>query len=277
MSFAHNISYQHRPEGLAEIPVIAIGDMDFQKLPSELLVTAGYQRPVDMEHVLEIIENFNPHKLEPLKVSNRDGKYYVFDGSHTLTALKMISKGMPMNVYCRVYHNLSYQEEAELFASQYERKNKVAFQYELRAHLQGEEPVYEAFEKLTEQCGYRLAIGGNVGPCRIGALKKAWNIYVSYGPSVYEKALRVIMKTWGGVEWTLFGYMLGAIAVFVHTFPNFSEKRFIQKLEHVDLDALQHHIDMDARTKDYAYAWAVAWFYNVNGGSKSVNADLLKE
>lgn len=277
MSFARNISYQHRPSAHSVIPGIKDGEMDIKKIPSELLLTVKYQRPIDMERVLDIVENFDYNKVDIVKVSDRDGKYYVFDGAHTLSALKKIHKGKTFDVTCRVYHNLTFQQEAELFASQYQRKKKIAFQYELRGHLHAEEPVYEAFEQLTEKCGFKLAVGGNHGPRRIIALKKAWLIYLNYGAEVYEKTLRLIMRTWGGVEWTLFSYMLGGMATFIHKFPEFSEKRFVQKLEQVDLDALQHHIDEDAPTKDRAYAWAIAWFYNVNGGNKIVNADLLKE
>lgn len=277
MSFARNINYQHRPSGSFEIPVIDIDEMDIRKLPSELLLTVKYQRPVIMEHVLDIVEHFDPNKLDIVKVSDRDGKYYVFDGAHTLTALKILHQGQPFKVMCRVYHNLTYQQEAELFASQYQQKKKVAFQYELRGHLHAEEPMYEAFEKITEACGYKLAIGGNKGPRRISALKKAWTIYSTYGSDVYEKTLRLVMRTWGGVEWTMYSFMLGSVATFIQKFPNFSEKRFIQRLEHIDLGALQCHTNEESPTKDLAYAHAIAWFYNTNGGSKVVNVDRLKE
>ena len=227
MSFARNITYQRRPGAEPTIPVIDTDEMDIRKIPNELLLTVKYQRPIKMPHVLEIVEHFNPNKLELIKVSDRDGKYYVFDGAHTLSALKIIHHQQPFMATCRVYHNLSFQEEAELFASQYENKKKVPFKYELRGHLYAEEPEYEAFRNLTEQCGFKLSIGGDVGPRRIGALQKAWAIYAEMGPKVYEKTLRTIMRTWGGVEWTLFAYMLGGVATFIRTYPNFSENRFI--------------------------------------------------
>ena len=50
-------------------------------LPSTLLVTdPKYQRPLEMGRVRRIVEKFDPGLVNILKVSHRDGKYYVFDG-----------------------------------------------------------------------------------------------------------------------------------------------------------------------------------------------------
>ena len=50
----------------------------------------SYQRPVRMEKVSKIVAEFDPLLVNTLKVSLRNGHYYVFDGSHTLEALKIV-------------------------------------------------------------------------------------------------------------------------------------------------------------------------------------------
>lgn len=50
-----------------------------------------YQRPTEPERVRSIVSQFDPALVNLLKVSVRDGHYYVFDGGHTLAALRMVN------------------------------------------------------------------------------------------------------------------------------------------------------------------------------------------
>ena len=47
-----------------------------------------YQRATDIKRVNEIAKNFDERIANEPKVSFRDGKYFVFDGQHTLLARK---------------------------------------------------------------------------------------------------------------------------------------------------------------------------------------------
>lgn len=53
-----------------------------------IVIDEDYQRELDQNRVKRIVANFNPDLVNPIKVSYRNGKYYVFDGQHTLAALK---------------------------------------------------------------------------------------------------------------------------------------------------------------------------------------------
>ena len=46
-----------------------------------------YQRSLQPDEVKEIIAQFNPYLMNEPKVSFRNGKYYVFDGQHTIGSL----------------------------------------------------------------------------------------------------------------------------------------------------------------------------------------------
>ena len=54
----------------------------------QLKVDMTYQRELNTEMVKRIAENFNWLKVNVIKVSHRDGAYYIFDGQHTMNALK---------------------------------------------------------------------------------------------------------------------------------------------------------------------------------------------
>lgn len=48
----------------------------------ELNMGLGYQRPVNNRVVNTIVIEYDPRKLDPIKLSYREDKYYVFDGQH---------------------------------------------------------------------------------------------------------------------------------------------------------------------------------------------------
>jgi hypothetical protein len=68
-----------------------------------ILSDPDYQRTLDVNRVKRIVANFNPNLVNPIKVSLRNGKYYVFDGQHTLAALKMKNNNQNLLVECKVY------------------------------------------------------------------------------------------------------------------------------------------------------------------------------
>ena len=61
-----------------------------------------YQRKLDRNKVRKIVANFNNNIMNPIKVSYRDGKYFVFDGQHTEQALILMNDGKDTDVYCKV-------------------------------------------------------------------------------------------------------------------------------------------------------------------------------
>ena len=83
-----------------------------------LVVDKAYQREIQQDRVKRIVANFNPALVNPIKVSHRDGRYYVFDGQHTLASLRMQNHSPSLMVDCKVYEGLSQEDEARLFAEQ---------------------------------------------------------------------------------------------------------------------------------------------------------------
>lgn len=254
---------------------IFIGNSELKVLPREFLLSVIYQRRINWDHVMSIVEHFDINKVNMPKISLRDGKYYVIDGAHTLVAMAVIANDQPYDVACRVYHGLTFQQEAELFASQYDDTTKIPFKDELHAEFCAENPKYLAFKAITEKVGLTLNMNGRVGKFTIGALAKAWNIFNTNGPEFYEKMLRLILHTWHGEEWSLQASILGGVAAFMKRYPNFSEKRFIKYLSAVDSNMLMRKSVGIEKSRDIAYAVAIAKLYNTRGGKNAVNIDLL--
>lgn len=245
-------------------------------LPSSLLVTdPSYQRPLEMARVKRIVDKFDPGLVNILKVSHRNGKYYVFDGGHTLAALKIMHDGeSSFPVECKVYENLTFEEEARLFAAQTGDSRDVDFMYRLRALAVGRDPETLEFIRHTENAGFKLALGSNCEGC-ILALKKAKKIYDDFGTEVYEDTLRLIRETWKGEQQYLQANILGGVAVFLAAFGSeYLPARFVKKLRTVKAEEIRveaKHRKNAYQSLDGAFAQEIANTYNRGGGKGRIS------
>ena len=79
-------------------------------------LTSGlpYQRPVNPKEVERLIREWDERLLDPITVSFRDGKFYVVDGQHRISAMREMNGGRGIMVNCKVYNGLTYEQEADL-------------------------------------------------------------------------------------------------------------------------------------------------------------------
>ena len=96
-----------------------VPDVHFELIPIRNLVSnQEYQRNLSTTHVLKTANNFDLFQLNPVKVSRRDGINYVFNGQHTAEIIAMVSGSRETPVWCMIYDDLEYTEEADIFANQ---------------------------------------------------------------------------------------------------------------------------------------------------------------
>lgn len=85
-----------------------------------IVIDEDYQRELDQNRVKRIVAKFNPDLVNPIKVSYRNGKYYVFDGQHTLAALKMRNGGSSDSMRTEILGGLALF--CETYMGRYKRK-----------------------------------------------------------------------------------------------------------------------------------------------------------
>ena len=96
-----------------------IPDVSFELIPIRNLVSnQEYQRPLSENHIRKALEEFDVYQINPVKVSRRDGINYVFDGQHTIEIIASESGSRDTPVWCMIYDDLKYKEEAHIFADQ---------------------------------------------------------------------------------------------------------------------------------------------------------------
>lgn len=250
---------------------------EFTRLSSLVLESdTSYQRPIDAKRVARIVENFDPRLVNPLKVSDRDGHYYVFDGAHTLASLKEVNKFENFMVDCMLFHGLTYEDEAYLFALQRGESKEVATAARLKALLLSNDDRACDFRLLTERAGFRLAADGHSSSKGVlGCVAKLWKIYES-DPQLYSEVLRLLMDTWRGEAWSLNANIVGGMALFLRVYMNdYNRARFVKYVGGVDRLGLDRLRDASAKSKDYSYAFAMFKLYNKVGGMGSLERYAL--
>ena len=96
-----------------------VPNVHFEQIPIKNLVSnQEYQRTVSLRHVENAAAHFDLHQINPVKVSRRDGINYVFNGQHTIEIVALVSGSRDTPVWCMIYDDLAYQNEADIFANQ---------------------------------------------------------------------------------------------------------------------------------------------------------------
>ena len=166
---------------------------------ADIISNAGYQRPVDVREVRKIVAKWNDNLVNPPKVSYRNGKFYVFDGQHTIQALKLKNDGKDVDVLCRVYTGLTYEDEARLFAEQNGISKRVTVYQKSKALYEAKDEDVMAVSDLIMAYGYPNPTlpSGSKTPSFFRPFPTALKIYMKYGRNRLDMILRIITESWG--------------------------------------------------------------------------------
>lgn len=194
-----------------------------------------YQRELKSERVKRIVSNFDERIANEPKVSYRDGKYYVFDGQHTIDARKALNGGNDLPILCKVYMGMSEKEEALLFARQTGESARLTPGVRVRAEIFGEDGNAVVFLKANADLGIELDYDQERGHMRIGCIKTAMNAYRRLGEERYKEAMGIIVSAWGGAPDSFRRENIIGITRFVDRYhDSYIPQRLITRLSNVD-------------------------------------------
>ncbi len=92
---------------------------EYKEINSRFIISdQDYQHQLNTVRVSNINKEFDPDLVNEPKVSFRDGRYYVFDGQHTIALLKLRNGGRDLPILCKVFYGKTKVEEARLFEDQ---------------------------------------------------------------------------------------------------------------------------------------------------------------
>ena len=210
-------------------------DFEYKQMSTKnLCVDTSYQRDVDTKRVRSIVRKFNPCLVHAIKVSKRDGRYYVFDGQHTLEALKLKNKGFDTYAWCQVFTGLTWLDEVELFLEQNGESRAVHMNDKFRARMNAGDPQITRMVRIAEKVGFTIDFKGGQGDNKIIALTTLARIFNHTTDKEYERILRLLKKTWHGAKESICNEMLRGMFVFMNTYGDqVDDKFFVKQLEKV--------------------------------------------
>lgn len=185
---------ENKNKATLSVPDLIIRPVEAKKIIS----TQEYQRAINQRNVMHIKNGYVKELVNPVKVSLRNGKYYCFDGQHTLAVLTDMF-GENCIVPCLVYTGLTYEQEAELFAKQDEFKRKLSSKEKVKANYEAADDDAVKFVAAVEKAGYKCDFhsGGMVGTNKVGAINYLFNtVYKKHGEDYLIRLLSIIRSAW---------------------------------------------------------------------------------
>jgi len=205
-----------------------------QNLPtSELLVDAAYQRAINKDRVDRIVGSFSPRQFGYLKVSRRDGKYYVIDGQHRLAAAKILGY---TSLPCNVCEGMNQRAEAEDFRVQQDNMSRIHTRDRFRAAITAGDEESVNIARIVSEYGYTLqgfGIDVRSSECisSIGTLQRIVRGSAE-GLKILDLTLYLIRMTWDKQSKAALGFVISGTAAFVKRFVgnDFNYENFVKQL-----------------------------------------------
>ena len=225
-----------------------------------LVSNQDYQRALSEKHIRDALEEFDVYQLNPVKVSRRDGVNYVFDGQHTIEIVAAASGSRDTPVWCMIYDDLKYKEEAHIFADQ-QKHVKTLLPFEtFSAHIEAGDDKQIIIDTAVKS--YGLRISGKRLPNSICAISTLERIYDKYGINILDTVLRLAVGAWEGESNSLSGSILMGIALIITSYGDeLKEDMFVDHVGKVSVKSIVRTAK-ERRPGALGYAEAMMLAYN---------------
>lgn len=258
---------------------ITVKPIDREISTSKLTAGLPFQRAVDLKHVDRLIQNWDERLLDPVIVSFRDGKYYVVDGQHRVTALRKMNRARNVMVPCKVYIGLTYEQEAALCYKLDHAKRRLSLAQSVNALLEsGTDAEALEIKRLVEANGFQWALDGKTGAeNEIAASRAIINAYRLLGGAAFDRMLRLMRETWHGAPTSLKASMLSGVARFLKAYETeIKDRTFISHLSIVEPEEIIRLGKLDFSTSSAPLRYArVLWKkYNAQRGGRKLTYRL---
>lgn len=243
----------------------------FEKIPIKNLVSnQDYQRSLSQAHIEKAAENFDIFQINPVKVSRRNGINYVFNGQHTIEIVALVSGSRETPVWCMIYDELNYTDEADIFANQMKFVKPLQPIEVFNANIEAGNPDQLMIRDLVES--YGLTIGNKQQYGEISAITTLESIYQKFGFQTLNRVIRILLATWEGDKRSFSANMLNAVCKLCVIFrEQLDEEVFKEKVGNCSIKELSRTAK-ERRKGHMGYAEAMLLAYN---GKKKTASGIL--
>lgn len=238
-----------------------VPNVHFELIPiRDLVSNQEYQRNLSWGHVKKAVDNFDLNQINPIKVSRRNGTNYVFNGQHTAEIVAAVSGSRDTPVWCMIYDELDYEQEADIFANQMKNVKPLSPYDVFNGHCQAGNDKELLIKGLVES--FNLQVSSKTGPgliCAVGALE---SIFDKYGYEMLEKVLGLIIMTWEGEQKSFSANIMNGMARFLYSYQDkVSETVFKEKLGIISIKELTKTAK-ERKAGSLGFAEAMLIYYN---------------
>lgn len=230
-------------------------------LPSQELKTANAVRWD------RIAERKSCELYSKVKVSRRQGVNYVFNGQHTIEIVALVSGSRDTPVWCMIYDDLEYEQEADIFANQ-QRFVKKLLPYEIFvANIEAGNDEQLIIKALVES--FDLRICGNSRPGCICCVATLEDLYRKYGYEILQRSLRLCIATWEGDTDSLTSNILRGITHLLVAYKDsLKDDMFVEKVGRFSPREIGR-IAKERKAGSIGYAEAMLTLYNKKSSSSA--------
>ncbi len=238
-----------------------VPNVHFELVPiKDLVSNQEYQRNLSMLHVKKAVANFDLNQINPIKVSRRNGINYVFNGQHTAEIVAMASGSRDTPVWCMIYDDLEYTEEADIFANQMKNVKPLSPLEIFNANCEAGNDKELLIRALVES--YDLHISSSSLPGNIAAVATLEAIYDKYGYEMLDRVLKLIIMTWEGEPKSFSANIMNGIARLLYAYQDsIKDEIFKAKLGEVSIKEISKTAK-ERRAGSLGYAEALLLIYN---------------
>ena len=221
--------------------------------PSQISCDPLYQRDLDAKRVDRIVKEFNGDLVNEPKVSYRDGKYWVFNGQHTIAAWRNFYGGEDKAIYCKVYKGMTWLEECDAFVKQNGISKDPTTNEKLRAAYNSKDPAVVDMVNKANLAGYIVDFVKSKTPNRIMATSALYRAYKSIGPDAYLEMLTTIHDAWYGDADATSVQIISGMTTFFKTYGgNFKREELVNSLKRVTpTEIIRRGRSYSSRTNTY--------------------------
>lgn len=227
----------------------------------------------------KVIREFDPDKMEAIKIAEINGIFYCYDGQLTLEAAKVIAGG-DLDIRCEVKYGLTIKEMADLFTSQGKNNTKVSMSDKIRVSVNAGDPDAILFKSIIEQNGFSTDRSAyrKPGLIYVKAAKNLWDEFQYCTHEQFERILMIMREAFDGDEYQTHNGIISGLGLFIRKYDGrFAYTDLIKSLKRDGALRILKDARNNERTESRAarrYARAILASYNWRRKSKKLPDEL---
>lgn len=174
-------------------------ETEYKSIKATMLrVDKTYQRDLRQSRVAKIVKEFDPDLVNEPKVSIReDGSYFIFNGQHTVAALKSVY-GKDSFINCKVFRGLTWQEEKNLFVKQNGISKDPTTNEKLRAEYNDKNVSVVSMVEAAADAGVTVDFSNKQGAYKCISTAALYSAYKKVGKTMLTEMLTVLAGAFEG-------------------------------------------------------------------------------